>query len=54
MVAAGWGESAREPSRSLHHATTLDRAKLSKSVGALPSEVLEEVELGLKAAMAPD
>jgi mRNA-degrading endonuclease toxin of MazEF toxin-antitoxin module len=34
--------------------TTLDRTKLTKSVGALPSEILEEVEQGLKAAMDLD
>ncbi len=37
-----------------HQVTTLDRAKLTKRVGALPGEVLEEVELGLKAAMDLD
>jgi len=34
--------------------TTLDRAKLTKKIGALPAEVLIEVELGLKAAMDLD
>jgi mRNA-degrading endonuclease toxin of MazEF toxin-antitoxin module len=34
--------------------TTLDRAKLTKRVGALPLEVLEEVEVALKAAMDLD
>ena len=34
-----------------HQVTTLDRAKLSKRLGTLPSESLREVEEGLKAAM---
>jgi len=34
-----------------HQVTTLDRAKLTKKVGSLPTEPLREVEEGLKAAM---
>ena len=34
-----------------HQVTTLDRAKLTKRVGSLPSAPLHEVEEGLKAAM---
>ena len=34
-----------------HQVTTLDRAKLTKRVGSLPSDPLREVEEGLKAAM---
>ncbi len=37
-----------------HQVTTLDRAKLTKRVGSLPSEPLREVEQGLKAAMDLD
>jgi mRNA interferase MazF len=37
-----------------HQVTTLDRAKLAKRVGTLPSESLREVEEGLKAAMDLD
>jgi mRNA-degrading endonuclease toxin of MazEF toxin-antitoxin module len=37
-----------------HQVTTLDRAKLTKRVGALPPESLREVERGLKAAMDLD
>jgi mRNA interferase MazF len=37
-----------------HQVTTLDRAKLTKRVGSLPSEPLREVEEGLKAAMDLD
>ena len=34
-----------------HQVTTLDRAKLTKRVGTLSSDLLREVEEGLKAAM---
>ena len=37
-----------------HQVTTLDRAKLTKRLGTLPSESLHEVEQGLKAAMDLD
>ena len=37
-----------------HQATTLDRAKLTRRVGSLPSVPLREVEEGLKAAMDLD
>jgi mRNA interferase MazF len=37
-----------------HQVTTLDRAKLTKRVGALPSGLLREVEEGLKAALDLD
>jgi mRNA interferase MazF len=37
-----------------HQVTTLDRAKLTKRVGTLPSESLREVEEGLKTAMDLD
>ena len=37
-----------------HQVTTLDRAKLTKRVGSLPSGPLREVEQGLKAAMDLD
>jgi mRNA-degrading endonuclease toxin of MazEF toxin-antitoxin module len=37
-----------------HQVTTLDRAKLTKRVGSLPSVPLCEVEEGLKAAMDLD
>ncbi len=42
------------PKRSFavcHQVTTLDRGKLTKRAGALPSAVLRQVEAGLKAAM---
>ena len=37
-----------------HQVTTLDRAKLTKRIGALSPEVVSEVEGGLKAAMDLD
>jgi mRNA-degrading endonuclease toxin of MazEF toxin-antitoxin module len=37
-----------------HQVTTLDRAKLTKKTGTLPSECLHDVEEGLKAAMDLD
>ena len=37
-----------------HQVTTLDRAKLTKRIGALPPMLLGEVEAGLKAAMDLD
>jgi len=48
------GGSAGLPNTSFavcHQVTTLDRAKLTKRLGALPFESLREVEEGLKAAM---
>ncbi len=37
-----------------HQVTTLDRTRLTKRIGTLPPEILQEVELGLKAAMDLD
>ncbi|MSV29163.1 MAG: type II toxin-antitoxin system PemK/MazF family toxin [Bryobacterales bacterium] len=37
-----------------HQVTTLDRAKLTKRIGSLPSDSLREIEEGLKAAMDLD
>jgi mRNA interferase MazF len=37
-----------------HQVTTLDRAKLTKRIGALGPEVLREVETAIKAAMDLD
>ena len=37
-----------------HQVTTLDRAKLTRKVGTLPPEFLQEVEGALKAAMDLD
>jgi mRNA interferase MazF len=51
------GGAAGLPKTSLavcHQVTTLDRAKLTKKIGALPSESLKVVEEGLKAALDLD
>ena len=37
-----------------HQVTTLDRAKLTKRIGALPPEFLREVDEGLKGALDLD
>src|ERR1039457_4832994 len=37
-----------------HRVTTLDRAKLTRKIGALPTGILREVEDALKAAMDID
>jgi mRNA-degrading endonuclease toxin of MazEF toxin-antitoxin module len=50
-IPAGAGGLSKTSFAVCHQVTTLDRAKLTKRVGALSGEVLEEVELGLKAAM---
>jgi mRNA interferase MazF len=34
-----------------HQVTTLDRAKLTRKIGTLPSELMRRVEGALKAAM---
>jgi mRNA interferase MazF len=47
----GSGGLARESVALCHQVTTLDRAKLTVRVGALPDELLHAVELGLRAAM---
>ena len=51
------GGSAGLPEASFavcHQVTTLDRAKLTRRAGTLPSELLREVEQALKAAMDLD
>ena len=47
----GTGGLAKTSLALCHQVTTLDRAKLTKRLGTLPSESLREVEEGLKAAM---
>jgi mRNA interferase MazF len=37
-----------------HQVTTLDRGKITRRIGALPSEILDDVEAALKAAMDLD
>ena len=50
-IPAGAGGLPKTSFAICHQVTTLDRAKLTKRVGALPADVLREVELGLRAAM---
>jgi mRNA interferase MazF len=41
-----------KPSAAIcHQVTTLESAKLTRKIGALPSEILSEVEEGLRAAL---
>ena len=53
-VPAGAGGLSKTSFAVCHQVTTLDRAKLTKRIGILPGEVLERVELGLRAAMDLD
>jgi mRNA-degrading endonuclease toxin of MazEF toxin-antitoxin module len=53
-IPAGAGGLSKTSFAVCHQVATLDRAKLTKRVGTLPGGVLEEVELGLKAAMDLD
>lgn len=50
-IPGGAGGLSKTSFAICHQVTTLDRAKLTKRLGALPVGVLDEVELGLKAAM---
>ena len=53
-IPAGAGGVPRMSFAICHQVTTLDRARLTKRIGALPAEVLSEVESGLQAAMDLD
>jgi len=53
-IAAGSGGLGKTSLAVCHQVTTIDRAKLTRRVGLLPPEVLQEVEEGLKAAMDLD
>jgi mRNA-degrading endonuclease toxin of MazEF toxin-antitoxin module len=50
-ISAGTAGLPKSSFAVCHQVTTLDRAKLTKRVGSLPSEPLRGVEDGLKAAM---
>jgi mRNA interferase MazF len=52
LVRAGTAGLRRDSVALCHQVTTLDRAKLTARIGALPAPVLGEVEDGLRAAMA--
>ena len=53
-IPAGAGGVPRTSLALCHQVTTLDRGKLTKRLGTLPTDVLGEVELALKAAMDLD
>jgi mRNA interferase MazF len=53
-IPASVGGLPRSSFAVCHQVTTLDRAKLTKKVGTLPVDILEEVAAGLKAAMDLD
>jgi mRNA interferase MazF len=45
------GNLSKESFAICHQVTTLDRSKFEKRIGSLPSEILDAIENGLKAAM---
>jgi len=47
----GTGGLQKESIALCHQVTTLDRVKLSQLIGTLPSDLLRQVESGLKAAL---
>jgi mRNA-degrading endonuclease toxin of MazEF toxin-antitoxin module len=49
-LSAGVGGLSKPSVAVCQQVTTLDRAKLMKRIGALPAELLREVEAGLRAA----
>jgi mRNA-degrading endonuclease toxin of MazEF toxin-antitoxin module len=51
LVPRGNGGLAKESVALCHQVTTLDRAKLTKHVGTLPTQIVRAVAEGLKAAM---
>ena len=53
-IPAGAGGLPKTSFAVCHQVTTLDRAKLTHRIGALPGEVLDDVAGGLKAAMDLD
>jgi mRNA interferase MazF len=53
-IPGGAGGLSKTSFAVCHQVTTLDRAKLVKKIGALPAEILGEVEGALKAAMDLD
>jgi mRNA interferase MazF len=53
-IPGGAGGLTRTSFAVCHQVTTLDRAKLARRIGALPPDVLRELEGGLKSAMDLD
>lgn len=54
FAVAGVAGLSRSSVAVCHQVTTLDRAKLTKLIGTLPLNLLEEVEQGLRAALDLD
>jgi mRNA interferase MazF len=50
-ISAGVGGLAKSSVAVCHQITTLDRSKLTRRIGALPPDVLEDVEAGVKTAI---
>lgn len=50
-IGAGAAGLPKTSSAICHQVTTLDRAKLTKKIGALSQDLLQEVERAVKAAM---
>lgn len=50
-IEQGIGNLSKDSIALCHQVTTLDRSKFKKFIGTLPSEVMAEIEEGLKAAM---
>lgn len=53
-IPSGTAGLARAGFALCHLITTLDRAKLSRRIGMLPPELVEELEAGMKAALDLD
>jgi mRNA interferase MazF len=53
-IPAGVAGLSRTSLAICHQVTTLDRGKITRRIGALPSEILDDVEAALKAAMDLD
>jgi len=49
-IPAGMAGLPKKSFAVCHQVTTLDQAKLTKRIGALPADILREVGEGLKAA----
>lgn len=53
-IPKGAGGLKRESVALCHQVTTLDRAKLTERIGALPQDILSQINDGLKAALDLD
>ena len=51
LLASGAGGLRAQSVALCHQVTTLDRAKLTERLGALPSAVVRDLEAGLRAAL---